>query len=870
MRELLPILLVFCALASAGTTGRVTGIVTGPDGDPAIGASVIVPGTAIGSMTDGSGEYLIHNLQPGEYILEARLVGASSQTVEGVVIISDMTTRIDFDLGEGTAGSTVIQVSGQRGMIVFDETSTVHVIRREDIETMPVTSLQELTGRQAGALYAGGGVHMRGGRTGEVLYLVDGIPVMDPTTNLFSMNLPLSAISEVTVMSGGFSAEYGNAQSGIVNIVTRDGGSSYSGSMEGRAGAFSIVGDERVNLTDFTQWEDQIYRGDATIGSVSIGGPEPITGYLLPAMGIEVPGESSLFFSGEWQRCGHDRMDSRGYWDNNPVDMWTGNLKLTSRINGTRIMFSGYYSNSRRGWRDWFWSRINEHDIDDGDTLHYAKEEEFALPTRINENWSITTAVTQTVSDNMFLEVKYGFFRTIERYRIRDLDEGYIGDGFTIDDWLAYDTDPPAVDPDGFYRSAEHPWLRHDSDSRVHTVRADLTWQTTAHHQLKGGFENRSFLTSVSDIYHLYDAGSVILSFTEPAEPIMTGLYIQDRIEYIAGLIVNAGIRLDRFNPNFEGAEAKTHFSPRLGISHPITERDIIRASYGHYYQVPNLTLMYWGSSVSQSGDLDPLYGNPDLDPEQTVSYELGLKHAFDDFTMVDVTGFYKNITGLVSTEYDETTGEYWRFVNGEGTGTVRGAEFTFLKRMDRFWGIDLNYTYSVAKGPRSSPLEVYQYGVAQPLPNDDIYLDWDQRHMANVTLNLQVPRGAGPRIGGYHFLEGTRAGISWNYGSGIPYDNAGHGTHPFFRNQKTYPYRMTTNLTVNRDFWIGDLTFSAYTTIYNLFNRRNIDRIYDVAWYDADQDGDGEPDHDPTGSTGNPAAWSPSRHFLFGLRFNW
>jgi len=870
MQKLFLILLIICTAAMAGTTGRIAGTVTGSDGSPAIGASIIIPGTSTGAMTDINGEYMMHNLTPGEYTIEARMVGTSSQRAEGVIVISDMTTRLDFVLEEGTAGATVIQVSEQRRMIVFDETSTVHVIGRDEIETMSASSLQELTGIQPGALYSGGGLHMRGGRSGEVLYLIDGIPVMDPSTNLYAMNLPLSAISEITVMSGGFSAEYGNAQSGIVNIVTREGGTSYAGDIEGRMGALSIVGDERVNLTDYTQWEDQIYRGDATIGGLSLGGPEPITNYLLPAIGIDVPGESSLFFSSEWQRSGHDHLDSRGFWDNNLIDLWTGNLKLSSRINGTRIMVSGFYSNTRRGWRDWLWSRINEPNIDDGDTLHYATEEAFALPTRLNENWSINTAITQTLSDNMFLELKYGYYRTIEKYRIRDLDEGYIGDGYTLEDWLDLDLDIPYPDPDGFYRSGQHSWIRHDSDSRVHTSRADLTWQATPHHQLKGGIESRSFVTSVSDIYYSYDPDDILLTVIEPAEPVMTGIYIQDRIEYLAGLIVNAGLRMDRFDPNFEGAESKTHFSPRLGISHPITERDIIRASYGHYYQIPNLTLMYWGSAVSQSGDLDPLEGNPDLDPEETVSYEIGLKHQFDDFTLIDLTGFYKHITGLVTTEFNETTGEYWQFVNGEGIGTIRGAELTFTRRLDRFWGINLNYTYSIAKGPRSSPLEVYQYGVGQLLPNDDIYLDWDQRHMANASLNLQIPRGEGPRIGSYHFLEGTRAGITWNYGSGIPYDNASHGTHPFFRNQKRYPARMTTNLTLSREFWIGDMTLSAYTTIYNLFNRRNIDRIYNVSWYDADQDGDGEPDHNPTGPLGNPAAWSPARHFLFGLRINW
>lgn len=865
------VLLLITGFVLAGTTGKISGIVQNENGDPVVGASILVVGTSYGSMTNSNGEYFIHNLQPGDYDLQARMVGTGSQTAEGVVVISDMTTRIDFLLSEDATGHTVINVTDQRGLIVFDETASVHVIRREDIETMPVSTLQDLTSRQAGVLFAGGGLHIRGGRTGEVLYLVDGIPVMDPLTNLFTMNLPLSSISEITIMSGGFSAEYGNAQSGIVNIITREGGDSYSGEINATGGTYSIIGDERVNLIDYTQWEDQIYRGDVLKSEVAIGGPEPLTSFILPAIGINTPGNTSLFISADWERSGHDHLDSRGYWDNNLLDNLTVNTKLTSRLSqGTRIMLSGYYSTAERGWRDWYWSRINEHDIDDGDTLHYAKAEEQALPTRILENLNVIASLTQTLSNDMFFELKYGFYKTIEKYRIESGDGGWIGDGFTPEDWEEYNPEIPALDPDGFIRSGEHQWLRHDAESRVHTIRLDITNQAGSHHQLKGGFEGRYFISSESNVYR-YDS-EVDLSSSEAAEPRMNCFYVQDRIEYIAGLIVNAGLRLDSFDPNRDWTEVKSHISPRLGISHPITDRDIIRTSYGHYYQIPNLTLLYWGSSVNQSsGSIDPLYGNPNLDAEETVSYELGIKHQFDEFTLLDITGFYKHITGLVSTQFHETTGEYWQFVNGEGTGTVRGAEVTFIRRMNRFWGINLNYTYAIAKGPRSSPTEeityYYQYNIT---PNDEVYLDWDQRHMANASLELLMPQGEGPSIGNYHFLEGTGLSITWNFGSGIPYSNSGHGTHAWFRNQKRYPFRMNTNLTASREFRAGDLGLRAYCTIFNLFNRRNIDRIYSAEWYDADMNGDGSPDHDPTGPLGNQAAWSPARHFLFGLEFTW
>ena len=357
---------------------------------------------------------------------------------------------------------------------------------------------------------------------------------------------------------------------------------------------------------------------------------------------------------------------------------------------------------------------------------------------------------------------------------------------------------------------------------------------------------------------------------------------MQLTIEYTAVLMVNLGCRLDRFDSRYssEGAgyvlsadiEPDYYLSPCLGVSHPITDRDMIRASYGHYVQVPNLSLLYWGSDVGYGSGSAELQGNPGLDAERTVAYELGVKHMFDERTLVDVTAFYKTITGLVSTEFDETSGYYWQFVNSEGTGTSQGVEMTLTRVFDDYWGVDLNYTYSIAKGRTSSTLEEYQYGSGGALL-DDVYLDWDQRHMANVGLRAGIPRGEGPTLGGYRFLEGTSAYVTWSYGSGIPYDNASHGTHPAFRNQKRYPFRMNTDLRISREFWLGGRrgpSITIHCDIFNLFNRRNIDRIYNVAWYDADMDGDGEPDHDPTGPLANPAAWSPARHIMFGAGIEW
>ena len=853
---------VVCALfiwfsAIAGTTGRIAGVVRNNEGGPLTGASVMIVGTDFGTMTDSNGEYLIHNLNPGEYTLLARMVGKAEQTVEGVRVSADLTTRIDFVLNEEASGSTVITVSDQRGLIVFDETSSVSVIDSDDINAMPVSSIREIVSMNSGGVTAGADLHMRGGRSGEVIYMVDGIPMNDPATNQFTMNIPLSAVSEVSVTTGGFSAEYGGAQSGIVNIITKDGTDRFTAALNGGGGAYSQSGDGSVNTVEHSVWENQLYHGDAFRGEGAIGGP------------IWLPGTGGFFITGAYDRSGFNHADSRGNWDNSTMENISGTAKISWRPSPTtRLVANFYLSSSEKGWRDWLWSRTTEHYVNDGDTLYYSRENERALPMREQSRFSPGLALTHSLNERSFIDLKLNFYRTEESHGVTDSTGSIIGENFSLEEWLEYEAPYRFEDRDHFYRSGHVDWIRHESSTDVVTFRADYTNQLNAYHQLKTGYDGRFFQSSGWDIYAPSGYTSTYSSWD--GAPRFHGIYMQDRIEYTAGLIANLGLRMDVVDPNSDDADGKYKLSPRLGVSYPISTSDVIRASYGHYYQVPGLSLMYYDSQSSSTSSGDPLSGNPNLDPEETVSWEIGMKHMFDSYTLLELVAYNKEITGLVSTQLEEETEEYWQYVNSDGTGTVWGAELGLLRRSSRYLSFALNYSYSVAKGRESSPTENYSYGWGSqyPVPNDDIYLDWDQRHTANGSIGLMVDQG--DELFGQSWLEGFGFRLNTAYGSGIPYDNAGHGTHPFFRNQKRYPWRMNTDLRVEKRFWFAGTSLNFYVDVYNLFGRRNVDRIYNVDWWEADQDGDGEPDHIAGGPAGNPNAYSPARHMFFGADIRW
>jgi len=286
--------LVLCVAftASAGTTGKIAGRVIDLDGNPLIGAAVMIVGTSYGAMTDANGEYFIINLIPGTYNLRAQMVGMGVQEVQGVQVVADLTTRMDFNLSTTAVGLTTVLVTDQRAMIERGVTASITIVSRDEIKTLPVAGIQDIVNRQAGAVDRGG-LHMRGGRAGEVVYLVDGVAQFDPTTNVFNSDIPMSSVAETSIISGGFGAEYGNAQSGVINIITREGGNGYSGSVEVSGNDFQMLG-----LADDYHWQNNAndagpFTEARANAEVSIGGPEPLTSYLLPRHGSHRPRRSA-------------------------------------------------------------------------------------------------------------------------------------------------------------------------------------------------------------------------------------------------------------------------------------------------------------------------------------------------------------------------------------------------------------------------------------------------------------------------------------------------------------------------------------------------------------------------------------------------
>jgi outer membrane receptor protein involved in Fe transport len=335
-------------------------------------------------------------------------------------------------------------------------------------------------------------------------------------------------------------------------------------------------------------------------------------------------------------------------------------------------------------------------------------------------------------------------------------------------------------------------------------------------------------------------------------------------------MVVNAGVRFDYFDPrgyvpeNFndpvldpEGggeiknprpAKVKWDICPRLGIAHPITERDVLHFTYGHYFEVPRLYYLFANSNFDMHGAFG-LIGNANMDVERTIAYEMGINHAFTpDFKMTIVT-FYKDITGLATTQqtYRDLFNWYGLYTNGD-YGHARGIEVTLYKRPshDPFYGT-LAYTFQVAKGRYSSARASYVaiWGSKHRVTQEH-YLDWDQRHTVKLNLGIKLPY----RIG---------INIITRYGSGFPYTPPSKDPYVVPYNTERFPYTINTDVKFSKDIEIGPVSGGFFFDILNIFDRRNLISVANIEWYHRYKD--------PEGSLHYPGVWSYRRRIRSGIQ---
>jgi outer membrane receptor protein involved in Fe transport len=218
---------------SSRVAGKVVGrLMDSETGEPLIGANVVIENTYLGASTDIDGYYQILNVPAGKYTIVFSYAGYSTKKLTDITIVPDYTTNLDETLKPEIIEGEIIVVTAERPVVQRDITASVKEVSAEEIRRSPVTNFQQMVVQQVGAVETGrgrnsGGIHIRGGRNNEIVFFVDGVNSNDPFVGAAGLNIDNNAIEQMNIITGGFNAEYGEAMSGMVQIVTKSGNAQY-------------------------------------------------------------------------------------------------------------------------------------------------------------------------------------------------------------------------------------------------------------------------------------------------------------------------------------------------------------------------------------------------------------------------------------------------------------------------------------------------------------------------------------------------------------------------------------------------------------------------------------------------------------------
>ncbi len=592
-------LILVTGITFAGTTGKIAGLVVDKEsGEGLAGVNVYLEGTSLGAATDLEGYYQVISIPPGSYTLTVSMIGYGTVSVENIKIQVDRTTTQNIELTTETLETETVVVVADRPLVERDRTNTAAYVNSETIDLMPVQDVKEVVQLQAGVITgADGQLHIRGGRSREISYMVDGVSV----TNGFSQDggsnvrMENAFIEELQVITGTFNAEYGSAQSGIINVVTKRPQSEF------KAQAEVFVGDYWSDKTDrFIGISDFDPLGERDI-QVTLSGPV-------------LSDKLSYFISARnYKRDGY-LFGERRY---NPVDGWT----IDAYRHWYTERFAGQVTEE---------GRIEIPDsltTGDGAAVPMAKSELFSIVGKLtyaplpnlgftyslfasqsegqgySDNWryapdgrnmgygssqSHFLAFRHSVTNSIFYNLRFS-------YQYND-SESYLRDDLEIADYPGDDGYLPlgASDDQTGFVQGDNEWGRSKTKRELIMINGDFNWQIDRFNLVKLGFEfrqhkikyhnqplvettqwqsnkyttaisgkglefyeymeamnnfwrNWSTFTGVPKLREANETDGSYVDYTR--EPIEFAAYAQDKIE-LGDLVINAGLRLDFFDPN--------------------------------------------------------------------------------------------------------------------------------------------------------------------------------------------------------------------------------------------------------------------------------------------------------------------------------
>jgi len=1014
---ILLILLIGCAtFLEAATTGRLAVRVRDNAGKPLEYVNIIVMRgnqRITGGQTDAKGSRILINIPPGMYTVKFSLIGYDSVTYTDVRIQVDQTASLSPVMKKAGVKIASVTVTAEQDVVGKDRTASERQIEMDRMSDVSVSDVAGIMALQAGVSNIGGELHVRGSRANEINFTVDGQSVTDPVDGGSALQVDTDAILDMKVMTGGFPAEYGNAQAAVVNIVTKDGDPFFSGKIEYNTD--HIIGSGR----------------NSDVVKFAIGGP-------IWALGSEKLRERLTFFfngGGEW-------MDGRmkEYYVADPMseyvfyDSLTGMnrqlLEYEYPVNDpyadrTRFLGIDFGNRNYNAYNVNLKTKFVISDIQ-RITLGIRGDRSLDYPFSWQNRYALDTyAVSETeqrqyvanyeyaFNPAMNIKVKGSYYQKDSKTGPRGIDRSnylYMYDGLDPENpgedyvdnvllgnqgWDSVDHNSDGVyspdyngdgisDADYFdysfwtYRiaSVEDPRMVtgftppgyiyqffQDDITTSASARADFEWQVNETHLAKTGLELikhsikkdqlQNFLNIYEDrfqaslkrkwngmadfvpeydadgnitnvpneLYSMYETDDgVLIPIYKPADyfkaaqeasgkrdgyqadPWQAAYYLQDKMVW-EGMIVNAGLRLDLWylgtkykvlqddasyrEVDFDPSERwQLMLSPRLGVSHPITDRDVLRFAYNYQNQLPQMQFIFTSKTPADANVSDQTItvGNTKLEPQITKTYEVGLSHQLSDDYVLDMTAYYKNLYNYVSTMKVAKPGEeqiFWYQFISEDYGSARGIDVQLEKMMSNFNNWSVAYSLAWAQGNNSSTVIQDEATNLREFP-----LDWDVRHNLSLNYTFRIGRGEEFFVPFTDFIlpvDDLSANINWSFASGAPYTpQSAEGNSMLDTNSGRKKFTHQANLRITKGITLSQkMNLRLFMDVENLFGTRNVYTVYPKTGSEL-HTGD-EPDlaDANTGYTypevrfvydkyiQNPSFWSNYRGVTFGVSFN-
>lgn len=941
-----------------GTTGKIAGTITDKNtGEPLAFASISVKETTLGAATDKNGRFVILQVPPGTYDLEVSYVGYQKVMVSAVRVDIDQTAEVNIALEEEAYQLQEMVVVAERKLIKPDVNTSVVSISEQEIQVLPVNNVISAIGLQAGIrggwaadpnnvnkptfvssynrgrVSVQGGLNIRGGDGGNILFDVDGVTMRDPRNNEPVTRIPLSSIEEISVERGGFNAEYGQVQSGVVNVVTKEGNTAgYSGNIQLRyspptpkywrgSGILDVqdpysfalrpffdpavcwVGTENGSWDQFTKDQYPSFVGWNEIARIKNTDNNPNND--ITPLGAQ---RIFMYETRKIQPNNEPDFDiDAGFGGPVPfISKALGNLRFFSSYRSTRQML--LFPLTRPDYRDYDVNIAVNSDITSFMKLRFATY--FGKQYTMRHNWDATGIYfyprnpadiatvassinapsdlpalfsdfnlsladvghqsyagkfTHAIDPNTFYEVSVEYFKRDYNTRPSGLRDPAL---FEVIPGYFENSNPLGYWPEEYANGLIITGGQHFARARDFSVlsttslKTDFTSQVDFRNMVRGGFEF-AYNDLDFDYGTIQSGGQKDENYQNRVQmrvyPIRAAVYLQDKLE-MAEFTVNAGLRLDYSNSNSdwwavgpydrlfftskyfeEGVEipkeksnGQWQLSPRLGVAHPITENSKLFFNYGHFKQLPQYESIF-RVERDVSGSITS-FGDPDLILSKTISYELGFDYIIFENFMIQMAGFYNDITDQQDfTSYISKSGGFsYTFSTSNNYQDTRGFEFTIRKTGGNWWSGFANYTYSVTTSGHFGSSRYFQSRTEQQQWDEQTVNLYQDRPIAQpyarVNLNFYTPTEFGPSFLGHNVFGGLGLNIifDWQAGYWTAY-NPGGLPYVTYNVQAVDYYN--TYLKFDKVFDIGKFKIQLFVDINNVLNTKTLWNTGDVGY---------------------------------------